>query len=216
MDDYVISSFEESQFNAVKDFVVQDYVQRERCCVTSGLAQEIEDYHDLVNMDLHQMLDQGHSFVALNKSDQSVAGIAISTHTEVEYKAKEHIPQCPKPFQAISMYCDALKDKLEIKLSLANGLYFKMLGVGRAHGGKGLGRRLTEKIVESAQQKGFSYVEGIPTAPETRHLFESLGFETKSEIKFRDFFIDDNGTSGFPHATSQDFGRFTVKTFKTD
>ena len=45
----------------------------------------------------------------------------------------------------------------------------------------------------------------------TCHLFESLGFETKKEMKLVDYKID--GESVFPHAKPDDITRFCIKTF---
>ena len=84
------------------------------------------------------------------------------------------------------------------------------LGVKEEFGRRGIARRLTEETIRLSRQRNADFVQSFPTSPGTLHLFEQLGFETLSEMKLVDHFLD--GQPGFPFAQSaDDFARYVAK-----
>ena len=208
MERFSISVAQESQFEAVGDFLYEDFLQRERCCVTSGLSGEMT--RDSDGGVILSALKEGLSLIAIDQEDQSIAGVAINVI--VNDSEDEDISKLPRSHQAIIQFAASLKDSYKVSRESSNSqsLHLWMLGVREIHCGKGLARKLTEKTIELAQQHEMGFIESLATAPATLHLFGIMGFETKSEMKLQDFITDD-GTPGFPRATSTDTARFTVK-----
>ena len=84
------------------------------------------------------------------------------------------------------------------------------LGVKEEFGRRGIARKLTEETIQLSRQRNVDFVQSFPTSPGTLHLFEQFGFETLSEMKLVDHFLD--GQPGFPFAESpDDFARYVVK-----
>ncbi len=208
MERFIISTPQESQYEAVGDFLYEDFLQRERCCVTSGLSTEMK--RDSDGGLILSALIEGLSLIAIDQEDQTIAGVAINVI--VNDSDDEDISKFPKSQQAIIQFAAKLKEpyKVSKEATIGQSLHLWMLGVREVHCGKGLARRLTEKVVELAQKHEMAFIESLATAPATLHLFESMGFETKSEMKLQDFLVHD-GTPGFPNAKSSDMARFTVK-----
>lgn len=213
MDNYSIVIPQESQYEAVLEFLFEDFVQRERLCVTSGLASEIKEKEYDANdaAELFGIMQKRLSLIAIDKRDNLVAGICINISVE----DLDNIPQeeITSKRQVIHKFTTNLEEgnrPSEVNNTAPIGLQLWMLGVKEIHSGKGLARALAEKTVELAQQREFNYVESIATCPATRYLFKSMGFEAKSNMKFQDFVIEDN-KPGFPYATSEDWAEFTVK-----
>lgn len=213
MENFTISIPNETHYEAIGNFLFQDYLQRERCCVTSGLSAEMAekglDMKSNVSREIISALQEGLTLIAVeNKDEEEIAGVAINVKAKDD--TDSDISKFPRSRQAIVKFVEQLKEGHDITNECSGeGLYLWMLGVRQTHCGKGLARRLTQKTIELAQQKNMSFVSSIASSDETVHLFEAMGFETKSEMKFQDFTVDN--IPGFPHATSSDKARFTVK-----
>ena len=214
MEKFTITIAEESQFKAIGYFLYEDYLQRERCCVTSGLSVELLEtglqLNDESENEIIKALQENLTLVAVDNENQgAIAGVAINVTEKDE--SDLDLTKFPKNRQAIMKFVKNLKEGHDItKEYNGQGLYLWMLGVRQIHCGKGLARRLIEKSIELAQQHSMAFIDSVATSPETIHLFEAMCFETKSEMKFQDFFMDEC-TPGFPHATASDKARFTVK-----
>ncbi|EFX74383.1 hypothetical protein DAPPUDRAFT_324348 [Daphnia pulex] len=214
MENFTITIAKESQFKAIGHFLYEDYLQRERCCVTSGLSAELLEtglqLSDKNKSEIIKALQENLTLVAVDNDDQgAVAGVAINVKGKDE--ADLDLTKFPKSRQAIMKFVNNLKEGHDNTTEYnGQGLYLWMLGVRQIHCGKGLAKRLIERSVELAQQQSMAFIDSIATSPETVHLFEVMGFETKSEMKFQDFLMDES-TPGFPHATASDKARFTVK-----
>lgn len=213
MDSFEIIIPKESQFEAVMNFVLEDFLQRERCCVASGLSSEILQREDEISKNIIiKSLQEGLSFVVINQHDQSVSGICINV-SQNDSDVHEDMSKLLRSHQTIMTFAATVKNEnkeFEVFKKDKRGLHLWMLGVKQIYSGKGLARLLAEKTVELAQKQGFDYVESLATAPATLHLFSSLGFQKKSEMNFQDYILEDN-TPGFPFATPEDLARFTVK-----
>ncbi|XP_032777072.2 uncharacterized protein LOC116916003 [Daphnia magna] len=204
MDNYTISVPNETHYEAIGNFLFEDYLQRERCCVTSGLSAEMaEKGLDMTNNtsgEIISALQEGLTLITVdNKDPGTIVGVAINV------KAKDdtdlEISNFPRSRQAIMKFVKHLKEGHDItKECSGQGLYLWMLGVKQIHCGKGFARRLTEKSIELAQQHNMSFISSVASSAETVHLFENMGFETKSEMKFQEFIMDDQ-MPGFPDAT---------------
>lgn len=208
MERFTISVPQEFQYEAVGQFLFEDFLQRERCCVTSGLTSELADIKDGAKEEILHSFQENLSLIVVDQEDQSIAGVCINVKAD-QSDAEEDVSKFPKSRQTIMKFAATLKNGYTKEFENSSGLHLWMLGVREIHSGKGLARKLTERTIELAKQQGMTFVESLATAPATLHLFESMGFETKSEMKFLDFLVD--GTPGFPHATSSDLARFTVK-----
>ncbi|XP_057371586.1 uncharacterized protein LOC130692488 [Daphnia carinata] len=214
MDEYTISAPNETHYEAIGNFLFQDYLQRERCCVTSGLSAEMAEAGlDLTSNTVDEIigaLQEGLTLIAADSKDPgTIVGVAINVKAkdDTEFDSSK----LSKSRQAIIKFVKQLKEGHDITTECGGqGFYLWMLGVREIHCRKGIARRLTEKSIELARQKNMSFISSIASCAETVHLCENMGFETKSEMKFQDFFLD-NHMPGFPHATSLDKARFTVK-----
>jgi ribosomal protein S18 acetylase RimI-like enzyme len=214
MEKFTITILEESQFKAIRYLLDEDYLQRERCCVTSGFSATLVEtglqLSDESTNEILQELQEGFTLVAVDNEDHGkIAGVAINI--KAKDKDDSDLTKFPRSRQAIVKFVKKLKEGHDItKESNGQGLHIWMLCVRQVHCGKGLARKLIEKSIEMAQQHSMAFIDSVATSPETVHLFEDMGFETKSEIKFQDFLMDD-GTPGFPGATASDKARFVVK-----
>ncbi|KAI9564322.1 hypothetical protein GHT06_008060 [Daphnia sinensis] len=214
MDEYIISAPNETHYEAIGKFLFQDYLQRERCCVTSGLSAELAErgleMTSNASGEIIGALQEGFTLIAVDRKDPgTIVGVAINVKAKDDTELD--ITKYPESRQAIIKFVKQLEEGHDItKECGGEGLYLWMLGVRQIDCGKGIARKLTEKSIELARQQNMSFISSIASCAETVHLFENMGFETKSEMKFQEFFMDDN-TPGFPHATSLDKARFTVK-----
>ena len=212
MENFTISIPDESQFKAIGYFLYEDYLQRERCCVTSGFSAGLLkmglQLSEESSTEIITALQEGLTLVAV-EDNGAIAGVAINVKAKEE--ADTDLTKFSKSRQAIMKFVNILKEGHDIITECnGQGLYLWMLGVKQIHCGKGLARRLIDKSIELAQQHSMTFIDSVATSPETVHLFEAMSFETKSEMKFQDFLMDD-GTPGFPYATASDKARFTVK-----
>lgn len=215
MDNYSILIPQESQYQAVLEFLVEDFLQRERCCVASGLSADIKE-KGLANdpSELLMVMEKNISFVAVDERDKSIAGLCINITVEDSDKLGQYFSSLPRKRQVIAKFAADLEVGYRpsaFNNTPSKGLHLWMLGVREIHSGVGLARKLTEKTIELAQQQGFNHVESLATSSVTRHLFGSMGFEAKSKMKLQDFVMADDNSPGFPFATPEDLAEFSIK-----
>lgn len=83
MDNYTISVPNETHYEAIGNFLFEDYLQRERCCVTSGLSAEMaEKGLDMTNNtsgEIISALQEGLTLITVdNKDPGTIVGVAIN------------------------------------------------------------------------------------------------------------------------------------------
>lgn len=208
MEKYLICQPEESHFEPIRDFLFEDYLLRERCCVSAGIPADLAKFQDDPTV-LSALLD-GVSLVALNLQDQSIAGVCVN-YISRKTDPPEDCSNYPPSRTAIVRMTESLYESQNTfeEANTDQGLHMWMLGVGEKHGKHGLARAFYEKTVALAKEKNLAFIDTVATCPATWHLSESFGFQVKSEIKLADFKV--NGEPGFPHAQPDDAARLAVK-----
>ncbi|XP_046650337.1 uncharacterized protein LOC124341323 isoform X1 [Daphnia pulicaria] len=205
----IVEPLTETRHQEFIDFIYREFFPREPLALASGLAgktnpKTIETFV--------QWMGQGVSLVAIDpESDRIVAG-ALNCFVnkaqdlfDVDYSCMEEEDRC------IWKFLDQLEIGYDIfeQLKVDRGMELVFLCVQATHTGQGLARRLTEETIAVAHRIGMPFIKTNPSTPVTCHLFESLGFETISEMKLVDFLLDNK--PAFSHAQPDDITRLCVK-----
>ena len=212
IENVIIRKAEESDYQAILEFIYEDFLPRELLSIVSGNVSNInQSARD--DRFMHWLLD-GVSLIAVDTEDQTLAGIAVNfvTKKEDHEGGNCNSSQIPRPLSAVLKFIEKLEEGHNIfeELNTTRGMDLRFLGVKEKYSGKGIASKLTEHTLELAKDCGLKFVQSIPTSPATLHLFEKLGFETRSELKCQEFYMDD-GLPAFPHASSSDKSRYVVK-----
>lgn len=208
MDKYQVCQPEESHFEAVRDFLFEDYLLRERTCVSAGIPDDLAKFQEDPTV-LSALLD-GVSLVAVNSEDQSIAGVCIN-YISRKSDPPEDCSSYPPSRTAIVRMIESLYEGHDTfqDANADQGLHIWMLGVAEKHAKQGLARVFYERTIALAKEKNIAFIDTVATCPQTWHLCETLGFQVKSEIKLIDFKV--NGEPAFPYALADDVARFSVK-----
>jgi ribosomal protein S18 acetylase RimI-like enzyme len=216
VENVIIRKAEESDYPAILEFIYEDFLPRELLSIVSGNVSNInQSARD--DRFLHWLLDEV-SLVAVDTEDQTLAGIAVNFVTKKEDHEEENdnsthqVTQVSRPLNGVLKFIEKLEEGQNLfeELNTTRGMDLRFLGVKEKYSGRGIASQLTEQTLELARNCSLKFVQSIPTSPATLHLFEKLGFETRSELKCQGFFLDD-GLPAFPHASSSDKSRYVVK-----
>lgn len=207
----IIRKAEKRDYEEILEFIYEDFLPRELLSIVSGnvnyINQSVRD-----DRFMHWLLD-GVSLVAVDVEDQTLAGIAVNFIVKKEDHEGNHLfTQVSRPLSAVLKFIEKLEEGQNIfeELNVTKGMDLRFLGVKEKYSGKGIATKLTKQTLELAKDCNLKFVQSIPTSPATLHLFEKLGFETRSELKCQEFYMDD-GLPAFPHASSTDRSRYVVK-----
>lgn len=205
---YAVEIVEENRYQDVIDFIYSDFYPRERLQSAAGLSPGT--YFNLV-AEIMDYMKQGITLIATDPAtNNQVIGIAVNTIL-LEMDAYDS-PTTHRGQRAIMTYLQELQVGHDLfqQFQYEKGVEIYYLGVKEEFGRRGIARRLTEETIRLSRQRNADFVQSFPTSPGTLHLFEQLGFETLSEMKLVDHFLD--GQPGFPFAQSaDDFARYVAK-----
>nr|CAH0113729.1 unnamed protein product [Daphnia galeata] len=205
-----IEPLSENRHQEFIQFIYREFFPREPLALASGLAgktnpKTIETFI--------QWMRQGVSLVVVDpESNQIVAG-ALNCFVnksqvlfDVDSSCMEDEDRC------IWKFLDYLEIGYDVfeQLQVDRGMELVFLCVQSTHAGQGLARRLTEETIATAHRIGMPFIKTNPSTPVTCHLFESLGFETVSEMKLVDYVLE-NKQPVFHHAKPDDIARLCVK-----
>ena len=211
MSDLVLETAKPSHFQAIIDFLYVEFYPRERLSFTSGLTRGT--YWNLVDL-ITEFLKQGISLVLRDPNDSDeIIGIAINCiatgSDEFSYLYPDIVVRGQRAIWSIIQQLENAFDPFDGATGKKRGLEIYYLGVKESHSRQGLARRLAEETLRLAANNKIDFIHTTPSSPATVHLFEKLGFETKSEIKLADFSLD--GTPAFPLAKIDEVARYVVK-----
>ena len=208
---------EKHEFEDVIEFVIKDFIRRE--LLSTFVASEMDNIgieenkqHPSYHRYLTWLMDDV-SLIAIDEETNTIAGISLNCIARREESQEdETLSQVPTYILPVLKFIDKLEEGYNVfdELDTDQGMDLRFLGVKESYSNQGIARRLSEETIKLARQSGMKFVHSIPTNPITIHLFEVLGFETKSELKCVDFFMDD-GEPAFPRAKSTDICRYVVK-----
>lgn len=214
IDQFAIRQLEKRDVEDVIEFINNDFSKRELLFILQ--RPDTEDGRLPAN-DLQRYsnyLSHGLSFIAVHQHTQTIAGIAVNITVKADQRTRQDqtYPGVSKCFIPGVKFMEKLEEVYNPfrQLNTDTGMELTFLGVRESHCKQGIARQLAEESIQLARQMGMTFVQSIATNPGTVHLFESLGFETKSEMKLVDFFMDD-GLPAFPQAKSTDISRYVVK-----
>jgi hypothetical protein len=230
-----IEPLSENRHQEFIQFIYREFFPREPLALASGLAgktnpKTIETFI--------QWMRQGVSLVVVDpESNQIVAG-ALNCFVnksqvlfDVDSSCMEDEDRC------IWKFLDYLEIGYDVfeQLQVDRGMELVFLCVQSTHAGQGLARRLTEETIATAHRIGMPFIKTNPSTPGmytlnsiknmysltkyckwmdfslvTCHLFESLGFETVSEMKLVDYVLE-NKQPVFHHAKPDDIARLCVR-----
>lgn len=217
---YYIRKPEKCDYGRILEFIEQDFLPRECLSVVSGRYDTsitgAQDTNSSKSDDRFlSWLEDGVSLIALDKKDETLAGIAVNfvaKKSDHEIEEDEDVVKMPRYLSNILKFIKELEEGHSPfeELGVEQGMDLRFLGVKEKYAGQGIARKLTEATIELAKELKLPFVQSIPTSPATIHLFESLGFKTKSEIKCKGYLSND-GSPCFPLAGETDRSRFVVK-----
>lgn len=219
-ENFIVRKAEESDYQDILKFIDEDFMHRERLAIVSGLVSQStlgnnkdENAHEPDERFISWLSDKV-SLIAVDKKDQTLAGIAVNfiAKREDHDQEKTSSVKIPLALSAVLKFIEKLEDghNMFVELDTDQGMDLRFLGVKEKYSGKGIARKLTVASIEIAKSLNLKFIQSIPTSKATLHLFEDLGFETRSEMKCQDFYLND-GSTGFPYATPSDVSRFVVK-----
>lgn len=205
----MIRKAQECDTEGYLDLFFTDFLPRERVIAACGESTVTED--EKLREETRARLRKWEGvqvLVTVNKSDNAVVGYAFNIYVDKNEVSHRHKPRESVIFD----FLQKMEEDQNVFANLTNkcGLELCMLTVQEAHCGKGIARKLVEATVELAKEKKLSFVEAVPTSPATLHLFESLGFQTITEMRLLDYLLDD-GKPAFPLASPTDSARYVVK-----
>ena len=115
MENFTISIPDESQFKAIGYFLYEDYLQRERCCVTSGFSAGLLkmglQLSEESSTEIITALQEGLTLVAV-EDNGAIAGVAINVKAKEE--ADTDLTKFSKSRQAIMKFVNILKEGHDI------------------------------------------------------------------------------------------------------
>lgn len=211
-DNFAIQIPKEVDYPAIHDFIFDDFFPRERLNVASGLSKERTKDDSRSRERFENWLRDGVSLIALDSKTQQLAGICINYRAKKEDNDQVHFKYPSRSMEALMTFVEKLEKNFDVfgSSKVDQGLDLCFLCVKEEFTGQGLGRKLIQKTIELAQSLKLGFIQSIPTAPATIHLFEDLSFETKAEMKLKEYFLSDE-LPGFPFALENDFARYVVK-----
>lgn len=217
----------ESEFKSILEFIDKDFLPRERLSIACGLrrnqdSSKVDDHsiqqeHDDEPYEddrfIPWLLD-GVSLIAVDKEDGTLAGVAVNFVVRKDHHEVAGNDKVPERLKALLQFIEKLEEghNLFNELNTDKGLDLRFLGVKEKYSRQGIARKLTEESLEIAKKQKLKFVQSIPTSPATLHLFESLGFKTRSEKRCIDSHTED-GKPSFPYADPEDIARYVVKIF---
>lgn len=213
-DKFIVKKPEESDFESISELMSQDFRLHEVLSTVSGFNKENPEFRKQESRSRlrHQLLD-GVSLIAVDKEDGTLAGAAINVIVK-KCEVSDHSSRADitVALKAIIKFIEKLEEghNMFSELNTDSGLELIFLCVKEKYSRQGIGRKLTEETLEMAQRLELKFIQSIATSPKTQHIFESLGFETRGEMKCVDFYMED-GSPGFPFAESSDNSRYMVK-----
>jgi len=209
MNNFIIKTPDEELHGAVIELLKEDFRLRERMNVCRGASPDAEtpDGGQYYNT----WLQQGVSLVAIDPKDGHIIGAAVNQIVDKSSHGFEVSPTMPLRQRFFFTVIGELEGGIDVfeELQTDKGMELTILSVRKEYSGQGLGRKLAEKTIEQARKLELKFIQSVPTAPQTIHLFEALGFETRKERKFGDMSFE--GSPAFPLATAADRARYVVK-----
>ena len=213
MDEFIIKTPGEELYGAVIDLILQDFRMRERMNVCSGATsfKQPENNSELEFEVYRGWLKQGVSLVMLDPRNGLIIGVALNNIVSKSGNSFEITPSMPLRQRFFYTVVNDLESGVDIfeELQTDQGMDLTLLSVREEYSGRGFGRKLAEETIMLAKKLEFKFVQSIPTAPQTIHLFEALGFETRKERKLEEMSFE--GSPAFPLATAIDRARYAIK-----
>jgi len=206
MDNIIIKTPDEELYEAVQDLLHKDFRKRERMNVSSGSPADAEN----ATSPYRDWLEEGFSLVAIDSQKDIVVGAAVN-YTVSRSDQHEITSSMPIRKRFFLTIMEELKQGFDIfeELDTDKGMELCLLSVKEDYSGMGIGRRLTEETIQLARNREMKFIQSVPTAAATRHIFQALGFETRREKKFQEFSFE--GLPAFPLANPDDIARYVVK-----
>ena len=209
---------EKHELKDVIDFIINDFEKRELLTVLAKSERDeksVEEHQQIVDPRYLDWLLDDVSLIAVDEDTNTIAGICVNFIVKKEEQRQEDELENSLILEylgPILQFMHKLEEGYNVfdELNTDKGLDLRFLGVKESYSNQGIGKRLSEESIELARKLELKFVQSVPTNPVTIRLFESLGFETKSELKCVNFFMND-GQPAFPRASSKDICRYVVK-----
>lgn len=209
---FVIKRAEESQFPEIIDFLMDHFFPRERINVASGYASERRKDDVESRQRYTRRLEDGVSLIAVDPESNKLAGVCMNVIARRSGEPHPSMEHASRSMSAVWTFCETLEAAFNVfdALNVDKGIDLRFLCVAEEFSGLGLGRRLINETIDIARALNLPFLQSLPTAAASAHLFEELSFETKVSFKMADFKLSD-GLPAFPFATEGDMARYVVK-----
>ena len=185
-------------YTAVLKFMYNHYKGREPQEKYLGIGQENEPAW---NTEVIEILQQGVSVFALDTDNQLCVGVCIcggvsgQKHTS---KSLEQIISKGYPRAgALSVYIDNLlmdsSEKFQAIASSAHSMFFvAYVSVREEYGGRSIGRQMVQYCLDefATKQGKHQYAYAVCSSKFSQRIFEKLGFQQVSELRFVDVEVD--------------------------
>ena len=185
-------------YSAVLKFMYDHYKGREPQEKYLGIGQEDVPAW---NTELIEMLQQGISVFAHDTDNQLCVGVCIcgvvsgqkSTSKSLEQIISKGYPRA----QALSVYLDNLlmysSEKFQEIASSAHSMFFvAYVTVREEYGGRSIGRQMVQYCLEefATKREKHQYAYAVCSSKFSQRIFEKLGFQQVSELRFVDVEVD--------------------------
>lgn len=209
-DNLITTIAPESRYDEFVDYVFNDFFPRESLALSSGLMEQLNDDFRVF---IEKWLSEGISLITIDSSTDQIVGICLNYVLDESsgFPTDQSDTDEIQPLDRIISFLNHLEEGYDAKEKFGNqtGMELLFLGTKEGYSGRGIARNLAEKAMELARTKQIGFIQCNPTAGATRHIFRSLDFETISEMKLVDYFINDQ--PGFPYAGPEEITQFVVK-----
>jgi len=208
MEDHLcVGIVEEDRYGEFMHLLLHDFFPRESVSIASGFVENLTAGSLTF---FEQFLAEGISLAVIDRRTDRIVAVALN-HSVDRSRSHSHDDLPPK-LKMMLTFLSHLEEGYDVfeQCRAQRGIELFCLCVQEGYGGRGIARKLTEETIALARkQPGVAFIQCNPTAPATGHLFRSLAFETVSEMRLVDYFID--GRPAFPYALPHHITRFDVK-----
>ena len=208
MDGLRIERVQPSRYEEFVDFIYENFFPYERLAIASGLDKKPNFKARPTYL---SWLADGLSLAVVDNTTDRIVAIVLNFILRQSDSSPSQDEEMNDENRDIWLLLDELEKGYDIfqQFNTDRGFELVFLCVHQQYCGRGLAKKLTEETIEIARQAGLTFIKSNPSVKATSHIFESLGFETINEKKLSGFCI--NQRLCFPHATTDDFVRLSVK-----
>jgi ribosomal protein S18 acetylase RimI-like enzyme len=180
---YLIRPLQKKDLEKVSFLLSESFTTREP--ITLAMNFSVEEHLPHSKSLVTTAIQDGLSFVCEDVSKKEIVGYVLSEDFSRVHDFSH--PFSPKYPPIVGLLEELSQEFQKDCGEPGQVIHLLMLGVAPSHLKRGIGAHLAKKSLENSKAKGFKVAVAEATSIHSQKIFESLGFQIKKEIFYRDY-----------------------------